>query len=114
MQNKDNNSYDDYEKYIKSTTILLSDIPVFYLRAKLMCKQKLIGSIYTESLIFDGNKYQTKRINEVFGLLLYVEKSFKIGQPNKNAWLSYFAPLIDERWSQNLLYEFITIRKLMN
>ena len=82
----------DYEKYIATTQVLLSDVSGFYSRASLMGKQKLIGSIYPEKLTFDGEKYRTEKINQVFSLLLNVDKAYKRKQPDQKVELSRVAP----------------------
>jgi site-specific DNA recombinase len=82
----------DYEKYVATTTILLSDVSGFYSRASLIGKQKLIGSIYPEKLIFDGEKYRTEKMNQVFSLLINVHKAFKRKQPDQKVELSRVAP----------------------
>lgn len=82
----------DYEKYVATTNILLSDVSGFYSKASLMGKPKLIGSIYPEKLIFDGEKYRTENINKVFSVLATVDKGFKKKSPANFARLSTLAP----------------------
>ena len=55
----------DFLKYINYDFSLLRKLGYYYLQANTTTKRKIIGSIFPEKLIFDGDKYQTQKINEV-------------------------------------------------
>lgn len=102
----------EFRSYIKYACILLSDIRGFYSRASFKGKQKMIGSIFPEKLVFDGKKYRTENINTVFSVLASIDKGFKKNSLANFARLSSLAPLTDERCNYNAMIEYVTIRKL--
>ena len=55
---------DIYEQLVFSFSFM-SDLPSQYSKASLDVKQRIIGSIFPENIIFSENKYRTTRINEV-------------------------------------------------
>lgn len=82
----------EFASYIKYSVSLLSDISGYYSTASLTAKQKLIGSIFPEKIVFDGNKYRTDRINEVLAQLCSIDAGYKRKQPNNKVRLSSVAP----------------------
>jgi hypothetical protein len=48
---------------------LLRDLPAAYAKASTAVKQKLIGSIFPEKLVFEQGVYKTQRINKFFEIL---------------------------------------------
>ena len=48
---------------------LLKDLDKYYSNASIGVKQKLIGSIFPEKLIYQDEKYRTSQINEVLSLI---------------------------------------------
>jgi len=81
----------NFEKYLQSGINLLVNFERFYCKADVHIKQTLIGSIFPENLIIDGEKVRTTRINEVMRLILLNKKDMggmKKGQLTKNLWLS--------------------------
>ncbi|WP_276349190.1 recombinase family protein [Daejeonella sp. JGW-45] len=82
-------------KYLKYSSSLLTDIASHYENSSLEIKQKLIGSIFPEKLIFFENKYRTKRLNSVIGLITISNNAFEVEEPKKassKAGLSTKAP----------------------
>ena len=70
----------------------LKDLPSFYSEASLDVQQRIIGSIFPESLSFSENKYRTSRINSVVELICNINKPFERnekGQFSKKTELSY-------------------------
>lgn len=47
----------------------------------------MLGSIFTEDLIFEGKKCRTQRINEVFRLILLIEYKKQKNQKRTNLWI---------------------------
>jgi hypothetical protein len=59
----------EHSSKIQSCSTMLKNIDVFYEKGNIETKQKIIGSIFPEKLIFENNKYRTARINEVVELI---------------------------------------------
>ncbi|MDP1844068.1 MAG: recombinase family protein [Sediminibacterium sp.] len=82
----------EFKSYVNYACTLLTDVKGFYSKASLKGKQKMIGSIYPEKIIFDGKKYRTENINKVFSVLANMDKGFKKNSPANFARLSTLAP----------------------
>ncbi len=70
---------------------ILENLSGFYENADLAGKQQILGSIFSENLIFSQKRVRTKKVNEVVSLLVNTSKAFqktKSGQFNKNLELS--------------------------
>jgi len=52
-------------EYVTETADLLRNLSKYYDKSFLAVKQKVIGSIYIEKLIFEENEYRTIELNEV-------------------------------------------------
>ena len=66
----------NFDKYIRYGLSLLSGLPRYYREASLPVKQKLVGSIFPEKLIYDHGKYRTTKMNEVLTMLIQKEQEF--------------------------------------
>ncbi|MES2371883.1 MAG: recombinase family protein [Bacteroidota bacterium] len=82
----------EYGSYLKYACSLMGDISGYYSRASHSTKQKLIGSIFPEKLVFDGKDYRTGKVNEVFAQIPNISKGYKQKQSNNNVELSCWAP----------------------
>jgi site-specific DNA recombinase len=69
---------------IKFAVSLLSNIDRYYNMADIQVKQKIIGSIFPEKLIFENNKCRTAKINEVVGLICSDSNGFGVGKKRKH------------------------------
>ena len=67
----------NYTRYLNSGINLLQNLRYYYEAASLPNKQKLIGSIFPESLIIENGKCRTVRENEVIRILKGFEKDLK-------------------------------------
>ena len=79
-------------EYCKYGVSLLSNLPQYYSNATLDGKQKMIGLIFPEKLIFDGGGYRTTQPNELLTLLCSAGADFaenKKGQEVNNNNLSF-------------------------
>ena len=56
-------------EYVNNATKLLQNLPQYYVSASLPVKQKIIGSIYPEKIIFENNTYRTTNMNEAVTLI---------------------------------------------
>jgi site-specific DNA recombinase len=90
-----------YGKYLKQNISMLKGIDVYFEKAPLEVKHKIMGSMFPEKLVFENNQYRTKRVNEVIALILV--KDSKLGAKNKGltnffisqshqGWMTGFEP----------------------
>ena len=66
-----------YEKYLTSGLNLLKNLCNSYKNSSVGLKQELIGSIFPEKLVFDGNKCRTQKINQAILLIISIGKAFR-------------------------------------
>lgn len=88
-----NLSFSGYSKYLNEGLPLLSNLTYHYKNIPIELKQKMVGSIFPEKLIFEDNKYRTTKMNEVLNLILSNNNGFgsmpiKKGQQNCQPFLS--------------------------
>jgi site-specific DNA recombinase len=77
--------------YITTAAKVLRDLPNYYQRSTLSTKKKLIGSMYTEKLVYENKSYQTTRINEAARVICNPDgllEEFKKGQASEIGSLS--------------------------
>ncbi|HFG0471765.1 recombinase family protein [Flavobacterium psychrophilum] len=60
-----------YQKYFEFGLSFLSNAKEYYQKADLEIKQKIVGSIFPEKIIFSNNKYRTSQTNELLKLLTF-------------------------------------------
>ena len=65
-----------FMEYLRFGTTLLGNLQYYYSTATLEGKQKIVGSIFPEKLIFSENTYRTAKPNEIITLLCNVNKDF--------------------------------------
>ena len=74
----------EYLRYIEYGFTMLSDLNRYYKNADLYVKQKMLGSIFPDRLVFDKKNYRTTKLN-----LLLTLNELKINNledmPNKKA-----------------------------
>lgn len=66
-------SVKDVVSHAKSGLNLLSDIVATYKQATIQVKQKLVSSIFTKNLFFDGKKCRTQKLNLIFNLIARID-----------------------------------------
>lgn len=71
------------EKYLKFGLTFLSKIDFAYEKADVKTKKMILGSILTEKLIFDGEKYRTLEFREVVKLICRNTKGFRESEIKK-------------------------------
>ena len=59
----------NFTKYLRFGLNFLEKVDLHYKVANLRLKQKIIGSIFPEKLIFSENKYRTTKFNEILHLI---------------------------------------------
>src|SRR5690606_25680714 len=57
------------EKFVNFGLNLLSNIDLLYTKASVNIKKHLLGSIFSEKLVFEKNKYRTTKFNPAIALL---------------------------------------------
>ena len=66
---KYNDQDEDLDKYLSFGISLLSNLDFYYKRSTIDTKVKLLGSYFTEKLIFENGKFRTLPFNEVISLI---------------------------------------------
>ena len=85
----------EFMKYIKFGFTLLSNLNRYYKNAQLDVKQKIVGSIFPEKLVFDRKNYRTTKTNALLELgatEINASGQIKKRQAKKNLDLSTVAP----------------------
>ena len=85
----------NFLKYLDFGTTIVQDIDFYYDHASLDTKQKIIGSIFPEKLIYEDKKYRTTKLNDVIRLLCDLKADYgykKTRQAGKYTSLSKKAP----------------------
>ncbi|MDA9335480.1 hypothetical protein N9Q89_04960 [Flavobacteriaceae bacterium] len=86
-----NTSDSEYKCLIENAFQHLENFKQTYTNSAIAHKKKLISSIFTEKIEFDGKKCRTIRINDVLRYILQIDKELdenKKGQISKNMSLS--------------------------
>ena len=66
-------------KFVDYSLPILTQVGDLYRKAGIHFKHKIIGSIFPEKLVFDGQKYRNTRLNEVLHILTAKFKAFGKG-----------------------------------
>ena len=75
-KSKYGNYEDDLTNYVSFGLSILTNLDVFYVNATIDIKIQLLGSYFTEKLVFDKNKFRTLPFNEIILLLCKYNKDF--------------------------------------
>ena len=77
----------EFKRFISKGFLLVDNLKDFYKKASVDVKQKIIGSIFSQNLVFDGDKYRTSDLNEAFRLITHTFNSLQ-GYKSQNATVS--------------------------
>jgi site-specific DNA recombinase len=77
----------DFSLYIKKGFTLVDNLRRFYHDASVEVKQKIVGSIFPQKLVFDQNSYRTSPVNEAFLLITRTINQLQ-GNKKQNATVS--------------------------
>jgi site-specific DNA recombinase len=83
------------QTYVDFAGRLCTNLSQFFERASYETKRQIVGSIFLDQLVFDGNKYRTTQISEAFQLIATINGHFQDSQKEKAgkiADLSTWAP----------------------
>jgi site-specific DNA recombinase len=77
--NKDdlNNKETRLDKHLKFGISLLSHLSYYFANAPLFLKQRLVGSIFPEKLVFSNNSYRTVRENSIISLVCSISIDYR-------------------------------------
>jgi hypothetical protein len=75
-KNEFNNYNEDLNKLLSFGLNIVSNLDDFYKKADVEVKVLLLGSYFTEKLIFEKNKFRTLPFNEVISLLCRYNRDF--------------------------------------
>ena len=79
-QKIDNQEVDNnYSSYLNTSLKFLNNIDNYYIEANVELRQKIVGSVFPEKLIFEKNAYRTPKLNEVVSFI-YLRKNELEGQ----------------------------------
>jgi site-specific DNA recombinase len=81
----------EFENYVKYCTEIVESLDKLYLQGDIHTKQQLLGSIFSEKLIFENNQYRTVPLNPVVALMCNTSadlQGIKKDKPSKNDGLS--------------------------
>ncbi|WP_420851018.1 recombinase family protein [Polaribacter marinus] len=85
----------EYSDYHKDTNIfinfglqLLSNIDVFYKKSTTEIKRRIIGSIFSEKLVFENKKYRTAKFNDAVALIFNNNKELESSNNEKRHAIS--------------------------
>ncbi len=79
------NTEDGFMEYMHFGVSFLTHLPQYYSTATLEGKQRILGSIFPEKLIFSENTYRTAEPSELITLLTTVDKAFGRSANKKTA-----------------------------
>lgn len=74
-----------FATYIKYGFSLLSNLSYYYSISTLENKQKMIGLIFPEKLVFSNNTFQTAQPNDLLTLLYSADKGFSVSKKEKSS-----------------------------
>ncbi len=87
----------NYNKYIKFSVNLIQNLNLYYEKANLVVKQKLVGSIFPENLMIENGECRTARENDVILALKGFERDFNREEPIEKSAL----PVGYQKWESN-------------
>lgn len=100
------------ERHLKVGLSIMKNLSHYYEMGDIPVKQKIVGSIFPEKLIFDGKNYRTARMNSFIELISSKSKGlggYKRKQVTKSSDLSNLAPLIYDTSSYKSMVEYIIL-----
>ncbi len=67
---------ENYDEKIDDCLELLLNLDKYYKTKNTEIKQKIIGSVFPEKLVFENNEYRTTKLNDVVTLICPTDKGF--------------------------------------
>ena len=78
----------DIDRFVDFGIQLLVNINTFYKKAQTEVKRKIIGSIFSEKLVFEKNKYRTAKFNSAVALIFNYNKGLQNIEHKKRPTIS--------------------------
>lgn len=86
--NRDESQYseglDNYDERIDDCLELLLNLGKYYKTKNTEIKQKIIGSVFPEKLVFENNEYRTTKLNDVVVLICPTDKGLSKKRREEN------------------------------
>jgi site-specific DNA recombinase len=79
---------ENYDEKIDDCLELLLNLDKYYKTKNTEIKQKIIGSVFPEKLVFENNEYRTTKLNDVVALICPTDKGFGKKKGGKKTELS--------------------------
>lgn len=79
------------ENTLNEAAMALSQLDMLYLLATTKQKREIIGSIFSEKLVFEKTKVRTAKVNEVIDLMYLIKKNLRHKKREKNDIKSTFS-----------------------
>ena len=76
---------ENHDTKIDSCLEVLLALDKYYVARNTTTKQRIVGSVFPEKLIFENNKYRTPKMNEVVELICRKDKPFEDGKKEKQS-----------------------------
>lgn len=96
---------DDFEAYLDFARTLLKNLVECCEVADITAKQLLVGSIFSEKLIFENNQYRTPKLNEAVELMCLGDKELRGIKRGSNGFQTFQSPRVARRGIEPLLPE---------
>lgn len=96
------NSNGNYEKHIDTCVWILKNIDTYYDVADTPTKQRIIGSIFDEKLVFENGKCRTTKINEVAVQVCRKDRVSSSSKKGKHTFSDVLSCQVDPEGLQNL------------
>jgi len=75
-----------FDKHLKFGINLIKHLPYYYKSASVELKHKIVGSIFSDNLIFDGSSYRTERVNTILELICSESIGYRKGKKEKTSF----------------------------
>ena len=86
-----------FDRYLKYGITLLSNLKEYYTSATTDGKQKILGLIFSEKLIFESGNYRTNEGNELLSLIYTLKGVFKGNSTKKGQHISDLSRMVARR-----------------
>jgi site-specific DNA recombinase len=87
------------KKYMQFGFSLFADLPKYYEEADFNLKQKLVGSIFSENLIYDGEKHRTAKPSKFIELLTNNSNGFRVNKKGQECQIKHLAQSGSPFWT---------------
>ena len=75
---------ENYDSKIDDCLDVLTNVDKYFIAKNTDVKQKIVGSMFPEKLVFENNEYRTPKLNKAVEILCKTSKDFKGTKKGKN------------------------------